>query len=352
MFRDKYRRGKRKMKKNIYEVNLIKGIAILLVCIGHAATSSFLPRPITYEVIVQFIYAFHMPLFFVVSGFLSIKSFDMNLRKDYIKFVKNKFIRLGVPFITISLFTNVLMVLMKGLINKEISTSIFEMFKITFSYPENGVMGALWFLYTLFIVSIITPLLGKFSWKVIMIIGILLNIFIPQNISFLALNRVSFFLIYYFIGMYIRKIYELKNSINYKSNVYIDIFSVVIIAIYSVLIAKEIVVNQFVINIYKFICGILGIILAIDFTLFIKKYNNLKLIFNKLGEHSMDIYIFSWFFQVLSMIFITKILKIDNYSIFFISNFIVGSLSLPFSIFIIRKIYISKFLFLGISNKN
>ncbi|WP_322545821.1 acyltransferase family protein, partial [Clostridium perfringens] len=154
------------------------------------------------------------------------------------------------------------------------------------SYPENGVMGALWFLYTLFIVSIITPLLGKFSWKVIMIIGILLNIFIPQNISFLALNRVSFFLIYYFIGMYIRKIYELKNSINYKSNVYIDIFSVVIIAIYSVLIAKEIVVNQFVINIYKFICGILGIILAIDFTLFIKKYNNLKLIFNKLGEHS------------------------------------------------------------------
>ena len=53
-------------KYNIKEINYIKGIAILLVFIGHAATPSFLERPYFYEFIVQLIYSFHMPLFFLV----------------------------------------------------------------------------------------------------------------------------------------------------------------------------------------------------------------------------------------------------------------------------------------------
>ena len=66
----------------------------------------------------------------------------------------------------------------------------------------------------------------------------------------------------------------------------------------------------------------------------------------------MDIYIFSWFFQISSMILITKILNITNYNIFFTSNIIIGSLCLPFSIYIIRKFNLLKFLFLGeLSNK-
>ncbi|GAA0086320.1 acyltransferase family protein [Clostridium sp. CTA-7] len=340
------------MEKRIDEVDIIKGIAILLVFIGHAATNSFLPRPSTYEFIVQFIYAFHMPLFFMISGFLSVKSFNMNLKKDYIKFIKNKFNRLMIPFITISLITNGLMIIAQVVINKEVNIqNIFEMFKTTAVYPENAIMGALWFLYALFIVSVLSPILDKFSWKFIVVIGILINIFTPKNLYFLALNRVSFFLIYYFIGMYIRKVYDLKNKINYKCNKYIIIVSAAIIAIYSTIITKGIILNQILMNIYMLICGILGIILALYFAIFIKKYNSLKLIFSKLGNYSMDIYIFSWFFQVASMIFITKVIKLDSYNIFFISNFIIGSLSLPFSIFIVRRIPLIRFLFLGIPNK-
>lgn len=66
-----------------------------------------------------------------------------------------------------------------------------------------------------------------------------------------------------------------------------------------------------------------------------------------LGKHSMDIYLFSWFFQIVSMIVIVEILNITNYNIFFISNILVGSLCLPFSIYIIRNVNIFKLLFLG-----
>lgn len=41
-------------------------------------------------------------------------------------------------------------------------------------------MGALWFLYTLLIISIMAPLLYKLSWKIVMTIAILLNILVPK----------------------------------------------------------------------------------------------------------------------------------------------------------------------------
>ena len=76
------------------------------------------------------------------------------------------------------------------------------------------------------------------------------------------------------------------------------------------------------------------------------KIKNTKVcsVLSYLGRYSIDIYIFSWFFQVASMLLITKILKINNYTIFFISNIIIGSLCLPFSIYILRKFKIFKFL--------
>ena len=66
----------------------------------------------------------------------------------------------------------------------------------------------------------------------------------------------------------------------------------------------------------------------------------------------MDIYLLSWFFQIMSMILISNILKINNYNIFFISNVAIGSLSIPFSIYILRRSTLLKFLILGENCKN
>ena len=71
------------MGNYIKEANYLKGLAILLMFIGHAATPTFLKRPLSYEIVVQFIYSFHMPLFFIVSGFLAVKSININFRNDY-----------------------------------------------------------------------------------------------------------------------------------------------------------------------------------------------------------------------------------------------------------------------------
>jgi acyltransferase len=66
-------------------IDIIKGIGILLVLIGHSNFGYYA---------LTFIYAFHMPLFFFVSGYL----FHYEKYKDSIAFVKNKSKRLLLPF--------------------------------------------------------------------------------------------------------------------------------------------------------------------------------------------------------------------------------------------------------------
>lgn len=62
-------------------VNTLKGLAILLVVIGHSAN----------ETITDFIYCFHMPLFFMLSGFL----FSPKPMRPYLK---KSFDRLIIPY--------------------------------------------------------------------------------------------------------------------------------------------------------------------------------------------------------------------------------------------------------------
>ena len=61
------------VKRNDF-IDFLKGIGIILVVIGHVSQN---------ERINDFIYSFHMPLFFFISGFL------FNYKKE--NFTKNKF---------------------------------------------------------------------------------------------------------------------------------------------------------------------------------------------------------------------------------------------------------------------
>lgn len=337
----------------IKEINYIKGISILLVFIGHAATPSFLERPYMYEFIVQLIYSFHMPLFFLVSGFLSYKVIDMNFKEEYFNYIKSKFYRLIVPFLTISFITNFMIFILKYIINEPVTiNSLIDMIKTIILYPENGVMGSLWFLYTLFIISIISPLITKLPMKITLTLTLLLNRLVPQYKNFLAISRISFFLIYFLIGLYFRKYCFNNKKIDIKSmamlkKVVICIISLICVLCYSYITANQIHISRYMLSILNFLCGLFGMILIL---MIIDKISNLKIctkILSFLGKYSIDIYLLSWFFQIASMVLIDKILKITNYNIFFISNIVIGSLCVPFSIYILRRFVILKFLLLG-----
>ena len=80
------------MGKQKYDwIDIAKGLGILLVVYGHC-------QPVF--PVARFIYAFHMPLFFFISGFLF-----KNKQKDFQRFIKEKAKRLLIPYFTISLLS-------------------------------------------------------------------------------------------------------------------------------------------------------------------------------------------------------------------------------------------------------
>lgn len=73
-------------------LDIMKGFTIFLVVLGHALGEVSSKNPLNI-----WIYAFHMPFFFMLSGFLSLKTVKSG--KGYLINIKNKFISLMIPFI-------------------------------------------------------------------------------------------------------------------------------------------------------------------------------------------------------------------------------------------------------------
>ena len=72
-------------RQRISWLDTAKGLAILLVVLGHV---SFLPTPV-----LGVIYAFHMPLFFFLSGILLFRK-----KEQFVPFLKKKVQTLIVPY--------------------------------------------------------------------------------------------------------------------------------------------------------------------------------------------------------------------------------------------------------------
>ena len=96
------------MKQRIEYIDAIKGLAIFLMVVGHAVAWNYADynevcifRPeqsINVKlggVIWQLIYSFHMPLFFMVSGFLTYKAYRWT---DFPLYVRKKAVRLLLPW--------------------------------------------------------------------------------------------------------------------------------------------------------------------------------------------------------------------------------------------------------------
>lgn len=84
-------------KKRIVYIDVIKFVAILLVCIGHCynmtTTLDSSLRPI--------IYSFHMPLFMIVSGFFAISA----SKRTFADFLRKRSFQLLIPVITCTTLT-------------------------------------------------------------------------------------------------------------------------------------------------------------------------------------------------------------------------------------------------------
>lgn len=268
-------------------IDLVKGIAIGLVVIGHmlrgfVSSGMYSEYKNIFIYIDYTIYSFHMPLFFIISGALFKNSKKLENMNQYFLFIKKKVILLAIPYFVFSWIQIVIKLIMSNSVNNKVN--IMDFFTIIFNPIEQ-----FWFLYSLMIIFIIMGFIDiKIKSEQIKFIIIILS-FLLANYTIIDLgilgNAISN-IIYFYIG---EKIIENKERIKINNNIIISLLALYIIlnlAIYNFKFSQNIlIISRF----------IMAVVASLTIITICKKFQyndkNIIYVFKILGKHSMAIYL-------------------------------------------------------------
>lgn len=134
-------------------VDDVKVIACILVVLGHFFQSmtkaNILPENDLYQWFNTTIYYFHVPLFFICSGYLYQKYSKINSVDSWYKNVAKKALALGVPYVSFSTATWVL----KKAFSSSVNDQIGGLGDTLLFHPASPY----WYLYALFFIFLLTP---------------------------------------------------------------------------------------------------------------------------------------------------------------------------------------------------
>lgn len=137
--------GKQETGQRLEYIDVAKGLLITLVVIGHAwravYNNGILHNTALYHLVDNWIYAFHMPAFFFISGLFAMESAQGPVKA----FIAKKLRTIAYPYLLWSVIQSVLQLMMSGSTTNTITVA--DILKI----PFNPVMQ-FWFLYALFFI--------------------------------------------------------------------------------------------------------------------------------------------------------------------------------------------------------
>lgn len=182
----------------IIYLDLVKFIAILLVCIGHC----YAMAPTIQSIVNPIISSFHMPLFMLLCGYFSLYSLELPIPHLLLK--KGK--QLLIPVISCTIIS---ILLLGG--------------------GKDELIGSVWFLRTLFVCYFVTRISKCFKLpiEVVFLLSWIVLLFVPMGGTLM----INFLYFYFGLGYLIHKYQDRI----YKYGVLILIFSVIwfVIAIYK-----------------------------------------------------------------------------------------------------------------------
>jgi fucose 4-O-acetylase-like acetyltransferase len=143
------------MTQRLEWVDIFKAVAIIAIVIGHSGS----PTPI-----FNLMYAFHLPAFFFISGYV------FNPQKAFFLVVKDRFKRLLVPYLSFALLFIGLHAILRILNSDtffydstpvEITSPLFILKSVITTSYINPLAGITWFLWVLFETTLFSALLIK-----------------------------------------------------------------------------------------------------------------------------------------------------------------------------------------------
>ena len=264
------------MPQRIAYIDMAKGIGILLVYIGHCNKGT---PDISH--LIEWIYAFHMPLFFFVSGLLF-----PDKKLSAITFYRNKFASLVVPYILFSIFNYALLKL--------------------FHLPAGAIgillhgwgQNALWFIPILFLANVVHfhIINGRWWEKIIAVLILLLCLVWKVHTNGWAsysISELPWFYLCFLSGYFMKDIAHKAETIKF-SWIY-GVVGFIIMTLIIFLIAYPYNSNyrnhddDFVCWLLKYGIGLLGTISTLFISISLCKTSLLKKSFSWLGRNSLVI---------------------------------------------------------------
>lgn len=183
-------------KRRLFLVDVWITIALLFVIAGHCSTKF---APPWYDDLKNWLYSFHMGVFFFISGFLMhYTRKPLNDFSDYFRLVGEKFKKFAIPFLLLGLLLSLISLAQHHFSAKSIRVALNLFHRPTASY-----VIFLWFIYVLFEFYLISPLISRFYNPsiIIFLLASILLAFHPITGDLFALHLFSRHFLFLLLGI-------------------------------------------------------------------------------------------------------------------------------------------------------
>jgi acyltransferase len=296
-------------------IDVCKGMGIFLVVLGHTMIDGTAR---------SYIYSFHMPLFFFISGYL----FSTKKYATFKEFLVSKAKTLLIPYISFSIIA---LIALKILVHQSIDVTSFIKAFVMSKRNEIYYNDPLWFLTALFTIEVIYYLFDKYVKRryVVMTVAILVSyysflIFNPlagTHVLPWSLDQSLYYLIYFGIGYFIKTTIPQKNNVK-KSYVLI---SGAVMHIYIVCNSTDVFNMWNVITVYGvlpdsanvYLYDILTTLCAISFWIYASGYLSFMKPITYMGKNSLIILALHICvgFNLVHQLFLQRVFPIIGFSI-------------------------------------
>ncbi len=324
------------MKDRNKILDIAKGICIILVVFGHsfpdASNVGGIKNPF-WKNVYDIIYTFHMPFFFVASGYCFFHYLDKKGLKVRLNLIKKSVKKFIVPYMFWGILFYFVQIIFDKYSNHEPSSHILlDLLK------GNNPYTGMWYLYLLFIFYVFYFFFDfPYSMEIVLFCSILFKLNGNDCSHIFFVGGFLEYLVYFSIGCYLFKCqYYKKINYTYLSMIFI-----------TVLIYANVLENTIKDNFCYFMLSIIGILLVYVVSVVIFKHQEISNLFIWVGNRTMEILVLHGIIIIIIKKLLYYYLGIP-YNVCLLFTFLVGVLGSIFvAEFIVKKHKVCSYFMLG-----
>lgn len=304
---------------------------MVLVVLGHAISDTAMDSPLL-SWLFYFIYSFHMPLFFFISGYCGSKAIKCDTISDKYKYIQSRFARLMIPYF----FIGVCYIPLKVVLARHVTTPV-QLTGVLFEILKgNNPNFQLWTLYALFFTASIVCVLANQKGSEILMMAIF-GILQILSVKFLSgiVGNILFELPFFYVGILCKKHNWLAEKLN--KGIGMTALALLVIVNCSVVLSGG--------HYLKIATGYFGIAASCFVAMQITKTACNP--FVTIGKYGMDIYILANAVQVAIRIVFLKALGINGIVCCVLSTVLGVFVPIIISKYFVRKLAWTRKLVLG-----